>query len=262
MISQNNKYILEVKGLTKSFGAVQALDNVDFELKEGELLGLIGDNGAGKSTLIKIISGALTPDKGIIKFENKEVKINQPGDAFNLGIETIYQDLALFENLNFTQNIFVGRERVSRGMGILFSWADDRRMRNEAYDKISDISITLPALDQKIETLSGGQRQAVAFTRAIFWGTKVIIMDEPTAALGVRESARVLEIIEEVKKHVKGIILIAHNIEHVIRIADRVIVLRGGERVGTVDFVDYKDKNGELRHGDLHNDIVKLITGF
>jgi len=261
-MSDQNNYVIEAKGLVKSFGAVLALNNVDFELKKGELLGLVGDNGAGKSTLIKIIAGALVPDTGVIKFEGREVKINQPSDAFALGIETIYQDLALFENLNFTQNIFVGREYVSRGAGKLFSWADDRRMRKEAFDRIKNIFFNLPELDQRIETLSGGQRQAVAFTRAIFWGTKVIIMDEPTAALGVRESAKVLEIIEEVKKHVKGVILIAHNIEHVIRVADRVIVLRHGERAGTVDFKDYADEKGELKHGDLHNEIVKLITGF
>ena len=262
MVVKNDNNIINARSLTKTYGAVMALADVDFELKEGELLGLVGDNGAGKSTLIKILSGAITADKGSIEFEGERVRINQPRDAFDLGIETIYQDLALFENLNFTQNIFVGREYTARGIGKIIGHADDNRMRREAIKKISDISINLPELNQKIETLSGGQRQAVSFTRAIFWGTKVIIMDEPAAALGVRESAKVLELILEIKKHVKGIILIAHNIEHVIKVADRVIVLRHGKRVGTIDFNDYREENGTLRHGDLHNDIVKLITGF
>lgn len=233
---ENSKYIIEAMGLSKHYGAVQALDNVDFELKEGEVIGLVGDNGVGKSTLIKILSGAITANKGSIKFEGKPVKINQPRDAFELGIETIYQDLALFENLNFTQNIFSGREYISREIGRIFGVADDKRMRKEATDKISNISISLPELDQKIETLSGGQRKAVAFTRAIFWGKKVIIMDEPTAALGVKESKKVIELIQELKKHVKGIIIIAHNVEHVIKVADGVIVLRHGNRVGKIDF--------------------------
>jgi ABC-type sugar transport system ATPase subunit len=258
----DNHNIIEAHGLSKYYGPVRALENVDFELKEGEVLGLLGDNGAGKSTLIKILSGAITPNKGEIYFEGKVVHITQPRDAFSLGIETIYQDLALFNNLNFTQNIFVGREYKSRRLGKIFGSADDKRMRKEATEKITVLSINLPQLDQKIETLSGGQRQAVAITRAIFWGKKVIIMDEPTAALGVRESTKVMDLIKEIRNHVKGIIIIAHNVEHVIKVADRVIVLRHGERVGTINFSEYKDKDGNLKHGELHNDIVKLITGF
>ena len=154
----DNHNIIEAHGLSKYYGPVRALENVDFELKEGEVLGLIGDNGAGKSTLIKILSGAITPNKGEIYFEGKLVHITQPKDAFSLGIETIYQDLALFNNLNFTQNIFVGREYKSMGLGKIFGSADDKRMRKEATEKITVLSINLPQLDQKIETLSGGQR--------------------------------------------------------------------------------------------------------
>lgn len=255
-MSENGKYIIEAKNITKKFGAVTALDEVDFELKKGEILGLLGDNGAGKSTLIKIISGALTADKGNIKFEGKPVIIRQPRDAFELGIETNYQDLALFENLNFTQNIFAGREYIGKGINKLFGFVDNRKMRNEASKKIKNISINLPDLDQDIETLSGGQRQAVAITRSIFWGQKIIIMDEPTAALGVQESKKVLELIKETIKHVDGIILITHNIEHVMKVADRAIILRNGKRAGEIDFHEYGDNLNKLS-----NDIVKMITG-
>jgi len=253
----SNNYIIEAKKLTKRFGAVVALNNVDFELKDGEILGLVGDNGAGKSTLIKILSGAITADSGIIKVFGKEANIKQPSDSFKLGIETIYQDLALFNNLNFTDNIFAGREYIGRGINKIFGFADTKRMNKEALAKIKDISINLPDLNQKVETLSGGQRQAVALSRAIFWGRKIIIMDEPTAALGVNESKKVLDLMVEIIKHVNGLIFIAHNIEHVVKIANRVIVLRTGERVASLDFKDYKD-----RENDLHNDIVKGITGI
>ena len=254
---EENNYIIEAKGITKIFGAVEALKNVDFELRDGEVLGLVGDNGAGKSTLIKILSGAVVADDGIIEIFGKKAKIKQPSDAFNYGIETIYQDLALFNNLNFVENIFAGREYVQKGFGKYFNFVDIKSMNHNAYDKVKNISINLPDLNQKVENLSGGQRQAVAITRSIFWGQKIIIMDEPTAALGVQESKKVLELIKEIIKHVKGIILIAHNIEHVINVADRVVILRNGERVASLDFEDYTNKTDTL-----HHDIVKGITGI
>ena len=252
----DNNYVIEAKGLSKYFGAITALENVDFELRKGEVLGLVGDNAAGKSTLIKILSGSITPNKGSIKVYGKEVKINNPRDAFDLGIETIYQDLALFDNLNFTQNIFAGREYVTKDFGKILRFADNRRMRVEAMNKIKNISINLPKLSQKTETLSGGQRQSVAITRAIFWGRRIIIMDEPTAALGVEESKKVLNMVNEIRNNLDGMIVITHNIEQIIKIVDRVIVLRNGCRVGSIDFKFYKGKSEEL-----HNDIVKLITG-
>ena len=252
----NSEYVIRLKGISKHFGPVCALENIDFELKKGEILGLVGDNGAGKSTLIKIISGAVTADTGEIFFNEKHVDIRQPKDAFNLGIETIYQDLALFEGLDFTKNIFAGREYIGRGINRIFGFTDDRRMRNKALEKITNISINLPSLEQEIDTMSGGQRQAVAIARTIFWSKKVVIMDEPTAALGVQESKRVLELIKETINHVDGIILITHNIEHVLRIADRVVVLRYGKRAGDVDC-----SGGECSKSELHNKIVSLITG-
>lgn len=253
---QNNDYIIRVKNINKNYGAVKALDGVDFELKKGEILGLVGDNGAGKSTLIKILSGAVQANSGTIQVMGEEVSIHRPRDAFNLGIETIYQDLALFNNLNFTQNIFAGREYIGRYIKRILGFADTKRMEKEALLKVKGISINLPTLSQKVGTLSGGQRQAVAISRAIFWGKKIIIMDEPTAALGVEESRKVLELIKETINHVQGIILIAHNIEHVIKVANRVVVLRNGQRVASLEFENYKG-----RLNDLHNDIVKGITG-
>lgn len=249
--------LIETKGLYKRFGAVVALNNVNFELRKGEIIGLVGDNGAGKSTLIKIISGAIQANFGDIYFEGEKVDIRQPRDAFELGIETIYQDLALFNNLDFTKNIFVGREYKSRGLlGRLLAFADDKRMRSEAIDKIKNISINLPSLEQRVDTMSGGQRQAVAITRSIFWGKKVIIMDEPTSALGVQESRKILELLKEMINHVKGIILITHNIDHILKVADRVIVLRHGERVGDVNCKDEKTNQEEVRFK-----IVSMITG-
>lgn len=253
---KNNNYVIEAKGLSKYFGAVTALENVDFELKRGEVLGLVGENAAGKSTLIKILSGSIEPNKGSIKIYGKEVKIKKPRDAFNLGIETIYQDLALFDNLNFIRNIFAGREYITKGIGRLLGFADDRKMRVESMNKIKSISINLPKLSQKTENLSGGQRQSVAITRAIFWGRKIIIMDEPTAALGVEESRKVLDMINEIRSYLDGIIVITHNIEQIMKIVDRVIVLRNGRRVGSIDFKFYEGKSKEL-----HNGIVKLISG-
>lgn len=255
-MSNGNGYILEAKGLTKLYGRVIALNSVDFELKRGEILGLLGDNGAGKSTLIKILSGAILPNRGEVYFEGKPADIKQPRDAFNLGIETIYQDLALFDNLDFTKNIFVGREYKSKGPGKILAFADTKRMRNEALAKIKGISINLPDLAQRVETMSGGQRQAVAITRSIFWGKKVIIMDEPLAALGVQESKRVLDLIKETINHVEGIIVITHNIDHILKIVNRVIILRHGERAGSIDC-----SNAESRREELHHKIVSMITG-
>lgn len=251
------KILLEMKNINKRFGSVIALDNVDFELYEGEVLGLIGDNGAGKSTLIKIISGAVIKDSGEIYFEGRKANIQSPKEAINLGIETIYQDLALFDNLDFTANIFAGREYVHRGIGRIFGFIDAKRMKKEAVKFINNINVDMGDLDGVVEFFSGGQRQAVAISRSSFWGKKLLIMDEPTAALGVVESCKVLNLIKVFAKQVKGIIVIAHNIEHMMSVADRIIVLRHGKRAGSIKFSDYIGKNDEL-----HNDIIKMVTGF
>ena len=249
-------YIIEAKNFTKHYGAVAALDDVDFELKDGEILGLVGDNGAGKSTLIKMLSGAVLPTSGTIKIFGEVVDIKDPMDAFKVGIETIYQDLALFEKFDFTRNIFAGREYIGGGIKRLFRIVDEKKMRKEAFERVKDISVNIPSLYQRVQTFSGGQRQAVAIAKTLFWSKKIIIMDEPTAALGVQESLRILKLIKETIEHVRGIIIISHNIEHIIEVVDRVIVLRHGKRVGDAEVKDYKGRLDEL-----YSRIVNLITG-
>ena len=250
--------IIELKNITKKFGGTVALDNVDFELFEGEVLGLVGDNGAGKSTLIKIISGALKADKGEIFYYGEKVNLNNPQDAMTYGIETIYQDLALFPGLDFTTNIFIGREYLKKGIiNKIFGVIDIKRMEEKALENLASLSYAMPQIHENVENFSGGQKQAVAIARAKLWSKRIIIMDEPTAALGVQESKKTLEMIKEFAKVMDGIIIISHNIEHIINVTDRVIVLRTGKRVGTMDFKDYEN-NVE----DIHVDIVKLITGF
>jgi len=250
--------IIELKKISKKYGGTVALENVDFELFKGEVLGLVGDNGAGKSTLIKIISGAISKDNGEIYLYGEKVNIKNPKDSMDYGIETIYQDLALFQGLDFTSNIFIGREYlkkgfINKGFGII----DLKKMEQKAEETLAGISFIMPEIKEIVENFSGGQKQAVSIARAKLWSKKIIIMDEPTAALGVQESRKALDMIKEFSNIVDGIIIISHNIEHIIDVTDRVIVLRKGKRVGTIDFNKYGD-NKE----DLHTDIVKLITGM
>ena len=205
--------ILEAKGLTKRYGRVTALDNCDFELMPGEILGVIGDNGAGKSTLIKAISGAVTPDAGTVKLDGREIAFRSPIEAREEGIETVYQTLAMSPALSITDNMFMGREIRKPGLrGALLRQLDRKRMEDIARKKLSDLGLlTIQNINQAVETLSGGQRQGVAVARAAAFGSKVIILDEPTAALGVKESRRVLELILDVKSRGIPIILISHN---------------------------------------------------
>lgn len=247
--------IMQCKGFTKYYHSVKALHNVDLDLYEGEALALLGDNGAGKSTLVKIISGAIKPTNGEIFFMGKKVDIKNTRDAMELGIETNYQDLALFDNQSFVGNIFAGREYVGRGINKFFQFVDEKKMFKEASETINKLSINLPEVNQKAINLSGGQRQAVSIARSIFWGKKVLLLDEPTAALGVKEASNLLDLILKIRKYIKGMIIISHNIEHVLKVADRALILRNGKKVGDVKFKDYKDKN------TLNNDIVKMITG-
>ncbi len=228
--------ILKAQGLTKRYGRVVALDNADFELMPGEILGVIGDNGAGKSTLIKVLSGAVIPDGGNIFLEDKKVQFHLPIDARNLGIETVYQDLALAPALSIADNIFLGRELhqggpIGRWLGIL----NRRKMQQIARDRLNELGLlTIQNINQTVETLSGGQRQGVAVVRSVVFGTKVVIMDEPTAALGVKESRKVLDLINDVRKKEIAIILISHNMPHVFEIADRVHIQRLGKRVAVI----------------------------
>lgn len=247
--------LIELKGITKKFGGVIALNNVDFEVYEGEIVALIGDNGAGKSTLIKIISGAYAPDSGDIYFENEKVEIKSPVDSIKLGIETLYQDLALFDNLEASANLFMGREIIKPGIGRFFGWLNKSEMDKRTKDTLKRLEIELPYLKSRVRRFSGGQRQAIAVGKTLLWSKKLVIMDEPTAALGVKESAKFISLIKNLVFMVKGIIIISHNIEHVINIAHRAIVLRQGRRVGECEI------SSEMSIDVIHNDLVCMITG-
>jgi simple sugar transport system ATP-binding protein len=225
------EYLLEVRGIVKRFGGLVAVNNVSLGVAAGEVVGLLGDNGAGKSTLIKVISGVYPPDEGRILFQGKEVAIANPMDALAMGIETIYQDLALAENLNACSNIFLGREKTKRLLGFL-NVLDHDAMYAEARRVLDRLEIAIPSLKTRIKALSGGQRQAVAISRSIYWDARFLIMDEPTAALGVAEQKKVLDLVRLLKSHGLGIIIISHQLHEVFSVADRLIVMRRGEKVG------------------------------
>ncbi|KAB2952190.1 MAG: sugar ABC transporter ATP-binding protein [Rhizobiaceae bacterium] len=229
--------ILTARGLVKRYGRVTALDSADFDLYPGEILAVIGDNGAGKSSLIKAISGAVNPDEGEIRLEGQVVQFRSPMEARDAGIETVYQNLALSPALSIADNMFLGRE--IRRPGILGSWLrmlDRPAMEKRARDKLTELGLmTIQNIGQAVETLSGGQRQGVAVARAAAFGSKVVIMDEPTAALGVKESRRVLELILDVKKRGLPIVLISHNMPHVFEVADRIHIHRLGRRLCVID---------------------------
>jgi len=229
--------VLKASNITKRYGRVVALDNADLELYPGEVLGIIGDNGAGKSSLIKAISGAVKPDSGNIWLNGSEVHFNSPIQARDAGIETVYQNLALSPALSITDNLFLGRELRRPGwLGSWFRKLDHGAMEKQAREKLSELGLlTIQNINQSVETLSGGQRQGVAVARAAAFGSKVIIMDEPTAALGVKESRRVLELIQDVRGRGIPIILISHNMPHVFEVADRIHVHRLGRRLCVIE---------------------------
>ena len=233
--------ILKGRNLVKHYGRVTALDNCDFDLFPGEILGVIGDNGAGKSTLIKAVSGAVIPDEGEIWLEGKKVQFASPIEARAHGIETVYQTLAMSPALSIADNMFMGREiRKSGFMGQWLRQLDRAAMEKFARDKLSELGLmTIQNIKQAVETLSGGQRQGVAVARAAAFGSKVIILDEPTAALGVKESRRVLELIQDVKSRGIPIILISHNMPHVFEVADRIHIHRLGRRLLVIDPKEY-----------------------
>ena len=227
-----NQCILEVNTISKRFGGVKALDRVSIKLNEGEVLALAGDNGAGKSTLIKIISGVYTSDEGEISFNGRKILNNNPNYSRNLGIETIYQDLALADNLDVPSNIFLGREPIKKSLKFLHR-LDRNFMYEQSVDVLESLKIEIPksSLTQPVASLSGGQRQAIAISRAIYWNAKILIMDEPTAALGVPEQRKVLELIDTLKKNSIGIIFISHNLNDIFSASDSICVLRQGKKV-------------------------------
>ena len=227
--------ILEMRGISKRFGAVQALAEADFEVYLGEVVGLVGDNGAGKSTLIKIIAGVYRPDSGQYIFEGREVTVNSPKDATALGIETVYQDLALCDNLDVVGNLYLGREQVRPVVPGLVRTMDEVVMEQEASRVIRELHVRIPSVRSLVATLSGGQRQSAAVARAVMWNSKVVLLDEPTAALGVEQTQQVKELIRELRERGLGVVVISHNLADVFDVSDRIIVLRLGRRVATLD---------------------------
>jgi len=245
---KKNDIILEGKNITKKFGGVVALDNVTFKLPRNEVVALLGDNGAGKSTLIKILSGALQPTEGKIFIDGREVSFDGPKDAIRYGIETVYQDLALVDCFSIEKNIYLGKELVKR-----YGFVDvlQNKMMNEGAAKfLKEVGIEIDDINRPVSELSGGQRNAVAVSKGAFWTDKILIMDEPTGALGVKETRKILNMILRLKEKGLSIILITHNIEHAFLVADRFFVLRVGEKIG--------ERKKEETSAE---EIVKLITG-
>jgi fructose transport system ATP-binding protein len=243
--------IFEARDIQKRFGRVIALRGASLELREGEVHALVGDNGAGKSTLIKVISGVLQPDAGGVVLDGKPVSIGNPREARKLGIETVYQDLALADHLDAASNLFLGREALLPRPFSWFGFLNRRRMRRRTEEEMRRLKIGIQSVQQPVLSLSGGQRQAIAVARAIAWGTRIVIMDEPTAALGVRESAQVIELIGEVRSQGIAVIMISHNLPETFEVADRITVMRLGRTIATRPTVD---SNVE--------EIVRLITGL
>ncbi len=225
--------ILTARGISKHFGGLTAVDNVDFEVSPGEVVALLGDNGAGKSTLIKCISGVYRPENGSVRFKKADITGHAPADIRERGIETIYQDLALAENLDVGANVFLGKELVRRVLGI-FPVTDDNRMRQEAAGALDQLDIHIPSLKQKLVNLSGGQRQAVAIARALYWQAQLMIMDEPTAALAVPEQRKVLALILSLRESGIPVILISHTLHDVMAVADRLVIMRRGQVVANM----------------------------
>ena len=243
--------LLRCEGVSKSFGAVNALYRVDFEVRAGEVMALVGDNGAGKSTLIKGIVGIYPFDEGTVEFAGKKVKIHGPKDAADLGIEVVYQDLALADNLDVVANMFLGRERVKRGV------LDEVSMEKQARETLESLKVTtLRSVRQTVAGLSGGQRQAVAVAKAVMWGdSKMVILDEPTAALGVAQTRQVLDLVGRLAQQGYAVVIISHNLHDIFEVADRITVLRLGQQVALLDRRETTQQDvvhaitaGEMRH--------------
>jgi D-xylose transport system ATP-binding protein len=223
--------ILELRGISKNFGSVQALSEVDFDVRAGEVMALVGDNGAGKSTLIKCVAGIHPIDGGEVRFDGRPVSISGPKDAARLGIEVVYQDLALCDNLDVVQNMYLGREQ--RG----FLWRlDEPAMEQRTAETLATLSVTtIRSIRQHVASLSGGQRQSVAVARAVMWNSRVVILDEPTAALGVAQTRQVLELVKRLAEQGLGVVIISHNLHDVFEVATRIAVLRLGRNVGVFE---------------------------
>jgi D-xylose transport system ATP-binding protein len=242
--------VLSLEGITKFYGAVQALSEVQLEVHPAEVLALVGDNGAGKSTLVKVISGVEAPSAGRISFEGQEVTIRSPQDANSLGIATVYQDLALCDNLDVVNNLFLGRETTRRGMARPAGWMDETDMEKRALHLLGTLSVQLPDVRAHVGSLSGGQRQSIAIARSLLGQPKIVVLDEPTAALGVAQTAQVLELIVRLRERGHAVLVISHNLADVFAVCDRVAVLRHGRN------------HGDFRVADTSpEEVVAAITG-
>lgn len=229
-----NKVLLSVRGLSKSYGGLQAVKSISLDIREGEVLALVGDNGAGKSSFIKMLSGVLRPDEGKLQIDGNDIRLNTPNDARDIGIETLHQHLGLVDVFNVQENIFLGREIQRRYFGII-PGLDHATMRRRTLELLERIDLKLPAINRPVRAMSGGQRQAVAIARLLLNDVRLLIMDEPMAALGVDEGRKVLELISGLRSKGLSVLIISHNLEHVFTVADRIAVMKNGSLVGLVD---------------------------
>jgi ABC-type sugar transport system ATPase subunit len=247
----NDSVVLQASGITKTYGAVVALEDASLTLRRGEVLGLVGDNGAGKSTLLKVLSGAVQPDEGVVRLEGQEVSFKRPHDALDAGIETVYQDLALIDTMSAFQNVYLGREPLAKSPVLrALNLVNDRAMRRRSREVLDELGVKIPSVNVSVKGMSGGQRQCLAIARAILWGRRIVILDEPTAALGVRESQQVLDLILRLKRHNVSVIVVSHNMQQLASVADRVTVMRLGRSIATRDVRDTSVEQ-----------IVGLLTG-
>ena len=237
-MSTNGAPLLSLEGVSKRFGPVQALEGVDFEVHAGEVVALVGDNGAGKSTLVKAIAGINMIDEGRVLFDGREEKISGPSDSVGLGIATVYQDLALCDNLDVVANLFLGQEVIGSGVGTVTRQLDETAMEHRSHELLEQFAVTIPSVRSEVGGLSGGQRQQVAVARSLLGEPKVVLLDEPTAALGVAQTATVLELIKRLRERGLGVVVISHNLADVFAVADRIFVLRLGRPAGTFDVRD------------------------
>ena len=244
-----NSPVLALEGVSKSFGPVEALSEVDFEVRLGEVVALVGDNGAGKSTMVKTIAGIHPADAGRILFDGQEVNITRPPDAVALGIATVYQDLALCDNLDVVENLYLGREKVGEGPATFTRALDETAMEKRAAELLDRLAVTIVDMRTEVGTLSGGQRQQVAIARSLLGDPKVVLLDEPTAALGIRQTAQVLALIKRLRDDGHAVLVISHNLADVFEVADRIFVLRLGQ------------KAGEFGTDASQDEVVAAITG-
>jgi len=250
MSAANGQPLLSLSGVSKRFGAVHALDGVDFEVRGGEVVGLVGDNGAGKSTLVKVMSGIYLAEEGEYRFDGEARHVRGPSDATALGVATVYQDLALCDNLDVVANLFVGREEVAGGAGRALRALDEASMEQQAAGLLETLTVRLPSVRQEVGLLSGGQRQSVAIARSLIGEARVVLLDEPTAALGVAQTAQVLALIKRLREQGLGVVVISHNLADVFEVVDRIFVLRLGRKAGIFEI-------GETSR----EEIVSAITG-